>query len=172
MRMLAALLVLTGCARATETGPASRTPGPQPAARRAILELRAERDAPIASLSFDGQTATAAPATYCWGQRCVDAFGFPPPTETVSVPAGTALELAGDATEADVSIAEPPAGEGDEPLPPGDTVQELRLNGDAETIDVPPGSYWLVVFARWEGDAPVVGGAGDASFAFGLEVTA
>jgi hypothetical protein len=161
LRLLAVLLVLPACARAAP-GESSRPP--------LMLELRAARDEPAASLSYDGRTVTAPPATYCWGQRCVDAFGFPPPADGITVPEGVTIQLVGDATAADVSVAEPP-GEGETgPQPPGETVQELRLQPGSDALDVPPGEYWLVVFAQWDTDPSVVGGAGDATFAFAIRV--
>ena len=149
------LLTAAGCAREAAPGlTGSGSPQPEPI----TIELQANEKDPTGLLSYDGEDQPGQLGTRCWGTRCIDFIGPPTPKTFTEVPGDGVIEIRGDGKAESISIGSPPEEEF------GQLVGERELpvrSGHAE-LDLEPGRYVLVVFARWD--------QGDAVVTFGLQV--
>ncbi|MGH2692985.1 MAG: hypothetical protein ACRDHM_10870 [Actinomycetota bacterium] len=151
---LALVLALSGCAEQTAPGgegkPLTR---PDPV----ILELQSDEKEPIGLLSYGGEDQAGELGTHCWATQCVDFIGPPTPKTFTEVPGDAVIELTGDGEAESISVGAPPSEEfgqlGDE--------KEIQVEDRRARLDLEPGRYVLVVFARWN--------EGDAVLTFGLE---
>ena len=135
-------------------------PGGQPPVRQdpVILELQSADKEPIGLLSYGGEDQAGLLGTHCWATQCVDFIGPPTPKAFSEVPGDAVIELEGDGSAESLTVGTPPEQEfgqlGEE--------REIRVEDGRARLDLEPGRYVLVVFARWN--------EGDAVLSFGLEV--
>lgn len=130
----------------------------EPSERSATLELRSSPEEPIGLLTFRGEEQEGELGTHCWATQCVDFIGPPTPKRFTEIPGNFEIDLRGEGEAESISVGRP---QEEKFGPLVDERQILVRNGKAR-LELEPGRYMLVVFARWM--------EGDAVLTFGLDV--